>query len=105
MNRIASRAWVTWFLIAVLLGGTGLFVYEYLVHGENWVLSPGSPHIYDDHGKVTGTIVDRNGVLLLDQRDGGTYAQQELLRQFAASMGDLDGEAGKTIFGRKKKDK
>lgn len=81
MNRIASRAWVTWFLIAVLLGGTGLFVYEYLVHGENWVLSPGSPHIYDDHGKVTGTIVDRNGVLLLDQRDGGTYAQQEHLRE------------------------
>ena len=81
MNRIASRAWVTWFLIAVLLGGTGLFVYEYLVHGENWVLSPGSPHIYDDHGKVTGTIVDRNGFLLLDQRDGGTYAQQEQLRK------------------------
>ena len=81
MNRIASRAWVTWFLIAVLLGGTGLFVYEYLIHGENWVLSPGSPHIYDDHGKVTGTIVDRNGVLLLDQRDGGTYAQQEQLRK------------------------
>jgi molecular chaperone DnaJ len=29
--------------------------------------------------------------------------QKELLHQFAASMGDLDGEAGKTIFGRKKK--
>ena len=32
-------------------------------------------------------------------------SQKELLRQFAASMGDLDGDAGKTIFGRKKKDK
>lgn len=29
--------------------------------------------------------------------------QKELLRQFAASMGELDGEAGKGIFGRKKK--
>jgi molecular chaperone DnaJ len=29
--------------------------------------------------------------------------QKELLQQFAASMGELDGEAGKTIFGRKKK--
>lgn len=28
--------------------------------------------------------------------------QKELLRQFAASMGDLDGESGKSIFGRKK---
>ena len=30
-------------------------------------------------------------------------SQKELLRQFAASMGELDGEAGKGIFGRKKK--
>jgi len=32
-------------------------------------------------------------------------SQKELLRQFAASMGDLDGDAGKSIFGRKKKDR
>ena len=32
-----------------------------------------------------------------------TSSQKELLRQFAASMGDLDGEAGRTIFGKKKK--
>jgi len=30
-------------------------------------------------------------------------SQKELLRQFAASMGDLDGDAGRTIFGKKKK--
>ena len=32
-----------------------------------------------------------------------SHSQKELLRQFAASMGDLDGEAGRTIFGKKKK--
>ena len=32
-----------------------------------------------------------------------TSSQKELLRQFAASMGDLDGDAGRTIFGKKKK--
>ena len=32
-----------------------------------------------------------------------TSSQKELLRQFAASMGELDGEAGRSIFGRKKK--
>ncbi|MBQ6928499.1 MAG: molecular chaperone DnaJ [Oscillospiraceae bacterium] len=32
-----------------------------------------------------------------------TGSQKELLRQFAASMGELDGEAGRGIFGRKKK--
>ncbi len=81
MNRIASRAWVTWFLVALLLAGTGIFVYEYLTQGENWVLSPGSPHVYDDHGKVSGIIVDRNGVLLLDRRQSGIYSEQEQLRK------------------------
>ncbi len=32
-----------------------------------------------------------------------TSSQKELLRQFAASMGELDGDAGRGIFGRKKK--
>lgn len=32
-----------------------------------------------------------------------SHSQKELLRQFAASMGDLDGEAGRSIFGKKKK--
>ncbi len=32
-----------------------------------------------------------------------TGSQKELLRQFAASMGELDGDAGRGIFGRKKK--
>ena len=30
-------------------------------------------------------------------------SQKELLRQFAASMGELDGDAGRSVFGRKKK--
>lgn len=92
MNRIASRAWVTWLLIAVLLGGTGLFIYEFLSQGENWVLSPGSPHVYDEQGKVSGVIVDRNGILLLDQRDGGTYSDNALLRKAALHwLGDRKG--------------
>ena len=32
-----------------------------------------------------------------------TSSQKELLRQFAASMGELDGDASRNIFGRKKK--
>ncbi len=31
-----------------------------------------------------------------------TNSQKELLRQFAASMGELDGDAGRSIFGKKK---
>lgn len=81
MHRIAARAWVTWFLILVLLGGTGCFLYEYMTQAQDWVLSPGSPHIYDEHGKVCGTVVDRDGILLLDQSNGGVYADSAPLRK------------------------
>lgn len=80
MGRIASRAWVIWFLIAVLLGGTGLFVYEYCTGGEGWALSAGSPHVYDENGKICCTVTDRDGLLLMDRGDTITYTPDETLR-------------------------
>lgn len=92
MNRIASRAWVTWFLIAVLLGGTGLFVYEYATEGQEWVSSAGSPHLYDAQGKARATIVDRNGVFLLERGDTVTYADDAQLRRAMLHwVGDREG--------------
>ena len=92
MRRIAGRSWVTWFLIAVLLGGLGFFIYEWFTQGDSWVLSSGSPHIYDDHGMACGTVVDREGILLLDQSDGGVYSENELLRRAVLHwVGDREG--------------
>ncbi len=92
MNRIASRAWVTWFLIAVLLGGTGLFLYTYFTEGSDWVASAGSPHLYDEQGKPRCTVVDRNGVLLLGRADGVTYADSASLRRAVLHwVGDREG--------------
>lgn len=92
MTRIAGRSWVTWFLIAVLLGGLGLFVYEFFTEGSDWVLSAGSPHIYDDHGMSCGTVVDREGILLLDQSNGGVYSTSETLRKAVLHwIGDRQG--------------
>ncbi len=91
MNRIASRAWITWFLILVLLGGTGFFVYEYLTRGESWVLSPGSPHVYDSQGKVCGTVMDRDGILLLDQNNGIYADSLELRKSTIHWVGDRRG--------------
>ena len=46
MNRIASRATALFLVCALLLGGFVFFLVEYLVKAEDWVLFPGSPHIY-----------------------------------------------------------
>ena len=47
-------------------------------------------------GSATSGILTVEGARLSKE-------QKELLRQFAASMGELDGDAGKGIFGRRKK--
>lgn len=83
MNRIAGRATAVLLLAAILLGGLSFFLVEYAMEAENWVLFSGSPHIYDSQtGRLEGMFtVDREGALLLDLRDGRTYARDSLIRQ------------------------
>lgn len=80
MNRIARRAGIAWVLVLVLLAGFGFFVYEYAVESENWVMFSGSPHIYSGGNIGCGVITDRDGILLLDTRDGRIYGSDPVLR-------------------------
>ena len=81
MNRIMGRAKVLVILILVLALGVGFFLGEYLIYGDNWILFPGSPHIYNAGNIGCGVITDREGILLLDLTGGRTYAQNEDLRK------------------------
>jgi len=92
MNRIMGRARVLVILILVLALGVGFFLGEYLIYGDNWILFPGSPHIYNAGNIGCGTITDRDGVLLLDLTDGRTYAQNDALRSATIHwLGDRQG--------------
>ena len=53
MNRIAMRANVLLIVAALLLGGVGFFVADYTMNAENWVMSGGSPHIYDENNEIS----------------------------------------------------
>ena len=81
MNRIASRAMALFLLCGLLLGGFGFFLTEYFLNSEDWVLKPGSPHIYTGENIGCGVVVDRNGKLLVDLNDGRTYSNALALRQ------------------------
>jgi len=81
MNRIAKRAWAVILLVAVLLGGFGFFVAEYINQAKNWVVFPGSPHVYTGGNIDCGVATDRDGILLLDMRDDRTYSNDTQLRQ------------------------
>lgn len=81
MNRVASRAGIAVLLALVLVAGMGFFVAEYVMNARQWVMFPGSPHVYSGGNIGCGTVVDADGNTLLDMNDGRTYASSEALRK------------------------
>ena len=81
MNRVASRAFITVLLALLLVAGLGFFVAEYVGNAPDWVMFPGSPHVYSGGNLGCGTVVDAEGTTLLDLNNGRTYASSEALRK------------------------
>ena len=63
MNKVAKRAWAVCILAAMLVGGMGFFVVEFTVRADKWVVTAGSPHVYNGDNINTGAVTDRNGIL------------------------------------------
>ncbi len=81
MNRIALRAYITLFLVLLLLGGFVFFLVEYASQADDWVNFTGSPHVYNGSNIGTGVVTDREGVLILDMNGGRTYSSSEDIRK------------------------
>ena len=80
MNRITRRASALLLLVVVLVGGLGFFIFEYFTKADQWVVSAGSPHIYNNTNIGCGQVYDRSGTLLLDITEKRTYASDETVR-------------------------
>ena len=80
MNRVTRRASVVLFLVIALVGGLFFFIYEYFTKADQWVVSTGSPHIYNSANIGCGQVYDRSGTLLLDITESRTYAADESVR-------------------------
>ncbi len=81
MNRIASRTMALFLLVALLLGGFVFFLVEYLMKADDWVIFPGSPHVYNGGNIGCGVVADKDGILLLDLNDGRQYSNLQSIRQ------------------------
>lgn len=92
MNRIAQRSKFALILAAVLLIGLFFFVGEYLFQADDWIVFPGSPHVYSGANLNCGMVTDRSGTLLMDATDGRIYADDTALRRSVLHiLGDRDG--------------
>ena len=74
MNRVTKRATALYVLVLLLVGGLFFFLFEYATKADTWVISPGSPHVYNSTNIGCGQVVDRNGVQLLDITESRSYA-------------------------------
>lgn len=60
MNRIAGRSRFVLILAAVLVLGLVIFSGEYLFQAKEWVVFPGSPHVYRGSNLNCGVVTDRD---------------------------------------------
>ena len=81
MNRVASRSTIAMMLVVVLLGGMCLFITEFMMKSDEWVVFEGSPHIYNGVNLGRGVITDRSGELLLSAGDVRTYSEDKGIRK------------------------
>ena len=81
MNRIARRSFITILLTLLLIAGFVFFLAEYVSKADDWVIFSGSPHIYNGINIGTGTIMDRDGQMLLDMEGERAYAENSAVRK------------------------
>ena len=86
MNRIAKRSVIVLLLALLWIGGFAFFVAEFVAEAGDWVIFPGSPHIYTGGNIGTGVVLDRKGELLLDLNDGRSYSEDTHVSSMCAGM-------------------
>ena len=92
MNRVTRRVWIMVLFLGILLGGTGFFVGEFFAKSDQWVVTSGSPHVYNATNIGFGSVLDRDGVLLLDTTDKRIYSPDLAIRKSTLHwVGDREG--------------
>lgn len=92
MNRIMGRTKILVALLLFLSLGLAFFVGEFFVRSPDWIMFPGSPHVYHAGNLGCGVVTDRDGVLLMDLKGNRVYAQNEQLRKSVVHwLGDRQG--------------
>ena len=99
MNRVASRAYIVFVLVLALLAGSALFGVDYGMHAKDWVMTSGSPHIYENNRVDQGVITDRDDTLLLSLVDRRVYSSDLAIRKSTMHwVGDRSGNVGSGIL-------
>ncbi|MBQ3090488.1 MAG: penicillin-binding protein [Oscillospiraceae bacterium] len=96
MKKLQGRTWFVLLFILLLLGGTGFLMYSYVTEGGEWVAFKANSHLYSNGQMTTGSLTDRNGLVLYDG-ETDSYAQDEDIR--TACLHAVGDEYGNIVTG------
>ena len=96
MKKIRRRAYSALLVALCLLFGTGVYIYRFAVHGREWASFSGNAAVYENGRVITGTVTDRNGLLLAAVEDGRrVFAGDAAVRTACVhAVGDREGNIG-----------
>lgn len=96
MKKIKRRAYSALLIALCLLFGMGVYVYRFATQNEAWVTYSANQNLFVGGKLVTGTLTDRNGIVLADIKDGKrSFAESQLTRVASLHVvGDTQGNIG-----------
>ena len=101
MNKVKRRAMSALLVAALVFCGIGVYIYRYINHGAEWATFAANSSVYTSGVLNTGTLTDRNGVVLAHAADGThAYADDSAVRRACYHVvGDYSGNVGTGALG------
>jgi peptidoglycan glycosyltransferase len=80
----------------MVLAGLSFYIFKFVMNGKTWVSFPSNQTIYSNGILKVGTLLDRNGIILSEIKDGTRiYADDSTTRKATLhAVGDLNGNIG-----------
>ena len=94
MRKLEVRSIICLALAAILILGTGIFVFRFVKYGSKWATFYGNKSIYENGVLKSGAIYDRNDVLLAKSGGGEIkYNDDAEIREATLhAVGDVNGK-------------
>ena len=102
MNRVKTRTFTALIFVFAMLAGLVFYVLSYLHDGARWASFQANRNVYTNGMVLTGSILDRNGVILTSASNGQRFyhASADIRRATLHVVGDRNGNIGSSVLNR-----
>ena len=95
MKKVTTRSFIALLLAAAIVVGLGVYVARLAKNGGDWAAFYANDSVYTDGTLNSGTVLDRNGMLLASAGQNFTYADSYDVRVSCLhAVGDTSGNIG-----------